>query len=268
MKAIQLALALAPLALSQSDCGGCFCIPDNGGTGDCPDWTPQQDFPSELIEGFLAKKLTNPWGPLTCNPYEDEGCQTNPPQVLVDNADAVCAFKYSTSDCEEYGMITYESEGAASADGAFVTHLHACGLCSTAQDLAVYMANPDMTSAGKKCATKALVSKKWGQTCYENLGYTKPCATIWNFDGIYDGQNCKWVCMKNLFADLNGPPPACEMNACLQCDEDMAGPLFKAFAARTRRRSGLTSAIARTCDEFANLKHEACPAVVSGVEVT
>ena len=47
----------------------------------------------------------------------------------------------------------------------------------------------------------------------------------------------------------NGPPPACALNDCLQCDEDEAGPVFKAVAGRTRRRSGLESAIARPCSK-------------------
>ena len=160
-------------------------------------------------------------------------------------------------------MITYLSEEEAVSDGSVVSHLGACGLCSTAIDLAVYMAIPDMTHAGKICASKALISTKWGKKCYEDLGFTPPCATIWNYDGIYDGQNCKWICIKQLFADSNGPPPACELNDCLKCDEDMAGPKFKDFAARTRRRSGITSAIARGCDDFANIKHDACPAPVA-----
>jgi hypothetical protein len=225
------------------------------------------EFSDDLVNDFKNKKLTNPFADLDCNPYEDEACVTSPAQVMVDMDGVVCAFKYSTEDCSEYSMITYGSQEEADADGAFLTHTGACGLCSTAQDLAVYMANPDMTSAGKKCATKALINESWGKSCYEALGYTTPCASIWNFDGIYDGQNCKWTCITHLFSDLNGPPPTCELNPCLQCDEDEAGPLFKAFAARTRRRSGLASAIARGCDEFPQIIHEACPAPVSVVSV-
>jgi len=38
-----------------------------------------------------------------------------------------------------------------------------------------------------------------------------------------------------------------ERNVCLACDEAHSGPIFKEFAGRTRRRSGLSSAIARPC---------------------
>ena len=260
---------LVSLALSEgvlgsnpipADCGGCFCVPGNGGTDPCPDWVPVTEFSDELVSGFRTKTLLNPFEDLLCNPYTDEKCTTSPPQQHVGVDGAVCAFKYSDdASCDEYSMVTYMSEEEAAADGAFLTHTGACGLCSTAQDLAVYMANPDMTSAGKKCATKGLISESWGKACYEDLGYTPPCASIWNFDGIYDGQQCKWTCIRHLFSDSNGPPPLCELNDCLQCDEDEAGPLFKDFAARTRRRSGLASAIARGCDEFPQIIHEVCP---------
>ena len=62
-----------------------------------------------------------------------------------------------------------------------------------------------------------------------------------------------------LRAPNNGPPPACALNDCLQCDEDEAGPVFKAVAGRTRRRSGLESAIARPCSTVAQIVHEVCP---------
>lgn len=45
----------------------------------------------------------------------------------------------------------------------------------------------DFTDAGKICATKGLLSEKWGLHCYMALGLTRECAKIWNYDGIYDG---------------------------------------------------------------------------------
>jgi len=50
--------------------------------------------------------------------------------------------------------------------------------------------------------------------------------------------------------------PDGSLNACLACDEVHSGPTFKAVAGKTRRRSGLSSAIARPC-----LDAEATPAV-------
>lgn len=260
--AVAVVLALpTQLGATVADCGGCFCIPEEGES--CPDFEPVDTFSDELIEEFKSKALLNPFSDLTCDPYTDGNCETTPARELVGLEGAVCAFKYSSDPtmCSAYEMESYPSEEAALADGAFVTHLGACGLCSTAQDLAAYMANPDMTSAGKKCATKGIINEHWGKKCYEDLGFTPPCATIWNYDGVYDGKECAWTCIRNLRSDNNGPPPLCELNDCLQCDEDKAGPAFKDFAGRTRRRSGLPSAIARSCSEFPQIIHEPCPEV-------
>ena len=49
------------------------------------------------------------------------------------------------------------------------------------------------------------------------------------------------------------------MNACLQCDEDESGPNFAKFAGRTRRNTGLESAITRPCQMNRDLYHEVCP---------
>eukprot|EP00929_Paragymnodinium_shiwhaense_P098288 TRINITY_DN59795_c0_g1_i1.p1 TRINITY_DN59795_c0_g1~~TRINITY_DN59795_c0_g1_i1.p1 ORF type:complete len:298 (+),score=39.57 TRINITY_DN59795_c0_g1_i1:59-952(+) len=236
-------------------CGDCFCIPSDDGLGMCPDFRPETNFSSAVIEELKSKKLVNPFSDLNCNPYKDAECETQPPQQLVDTKTAVCAFKYHDSRKESYELRTYLSAEAAKGDGALVTHTGSCGLCSTAQDLAVYMKIPDMTSAGKKCASKSLFVPSWGKRCYEELGYTEGCASIWQYDGLYDAKHCLGVCLKNIFAHQanNGPPPSCSLNPCLACDETAAGPLFKRFAGRTRRRSGLTSHIARGCEDFAFL---------------
>ena len=230
--------------------------------GDCPDWSPQREFEESLIKEFESKTLLNPFKDLDCNPYKDGSCATSPPQVMVDLPTAVCAFKYSDSTCNEYSMITYESTEAATNDGASVTHTGACGLCSTAKDLATYMSIPDMTHAGKICAMKGIVSSRWGKKCYMKLGFTAPCSEIWNYDGQQTRKKCMTTCIGHLDSPNNGPEPACKLNSCLQCDEDEAGPIFKKFAARTRRRSGILSAITRGCDDFANIKHESCPQIM------
>ncbi len=45
------------------------------------------------------------------------------------------------------------------------------------------------------------------------------------------------------------------LNPCLQCDEDRSGPVFKAVAGRTRRNTGIASALCRPCDEVSPLVH-------------
>jgi hypothetical protein len=92
----------------------------------------------------------------------------------------------------------------------------------------------DFTSSGKICAIKGLFNETEGLECYESLGLTHDCAKIWNYDGIYDGKACALDCLGYVNAPNNGPAPACDLNPCLQCDEEKAGPLFSVYAGRTR----------------------------------
>jgi len=231
-------------------CGGCYCATSNNGTDPCPTPTPQTEFSASVIALYKQKKALWIYS-LRCNPYEDSGCATAPVQTSLSDSDAVCGYVYSGA-CPDnnYEMVTYASPAQAVAAGAFVTHAGSCGLCSTAQDLAIYL-DADFTTAGKKCATEGLLSEAAGQQCYEALGLTAECARIWNYDGIYDGQTCMASCISHLADSNNGPAPACALNPCLQCDEDRAGPIFSSFGGRTRRRSGLLSEIVRPCDTIA-----------------
>jgi hypothetical protein len=71
--------------------------------------------------------------------------------------------------------------------------------------------------------------------------------------------NCFDVCVDFTFlgdGKNNGPPPECKIANCLLCDEQMSGPYFQAVAARSRRRSGLLSMIARSCDVILIVDHE------------
>lgn len=247
-------------------CGDCFCIPSNNGIDPCP----YQDMPetsfSDLAVSIYQNQRALETYSLDCNPYTNASCTTSPPQTLLDSNTTVCALKYAKNkwnlldnpSCTDYAMVTYSSRQAAQNDGAFVTHEGSCGLCSTTVDLALYLTQ-DFTDAGKKCATKGLFNESEGLNCYIALGLTYECAKIWNYDGIYDGKVCGATCSTTLNQPNNGPPPACEINACLECDEENAGPIFTKFAGRTRRRSGLLSEIIRPCSDIAkSIYHNPC----------
>jgi hypothetical protein len=45
------------------------------------------------------------------------------------------------------------------------------------------------------------------------------------------------------------------LNKCLECDEDISGPIFKYESGRTRRNSGIKSEIDRPIDQIYNLTH-------------
>jgi hypothetical protein len=269
-------VALQSRSLAQTTfptCGSCWCVPDDGGLDPCPSNEPQSTFDNATIDGFSAKQPQSIYA-LDCNPYENSTCETTPPQEYLDLGDtAVCAFVYEPgNNCSEYSMRSFPSEEAFKADptssSGVITHVGSCGLCSTAQDLSVYL-REDFTTAGKYCATVGLHNSTAGQLCYEALGLTPNCAKIWNFDGIYDGQQCLEVCLSNLVASNNGPPPACALNPCLECDEVEAGPNFSAIGGRTRRRSGLLSEIIRNCSSIATgIVHDPslnCPEALSSM---
>jgi uncharacterized protein YqkB len=93
---------------------------------------------------------------------------------------------------------------------------------------------------------------------------------MWTYNTIQTREKCFDVCVDFTFEGHpnNGPPPICDIAPCLQCDEDYSGPLFKPVAARTRRRSGLLSKIARPCDDILLVNHkDPCSATSGTTEI-
>jgi hypothetical protein len=81
--------------------------------------------------------------------------------------------------------------------------------------------------------------------CLKKLGFTDACAQIWGFNIENTRAKCMGTCAAT--APTKHKLPDGSLNACLACDETNSGPTFKAVAGRTRRRSGLSSGIARPC---------------------
>jgi hypothetical protein len=179
----------------------------------------------------------------------------NPP---VASAGAVCGVRFE-QDQVRYRLSTFENTAAARTAGFAVTHLGACGTCSTLQDLAVYLEKPDLTAPVRKCGIKWGASA--GLKCLEQLGFSTACAQTW----LYDTQNTRHQCLSVcLWSWIEGESPTRKdgrLNACLQCDEDRSGPVFKATAGRTRRNSGIRSSIPRPNEEIAPLVHDYVPGV-------
>eukprot|EP00466_Bigelowiella_natans_P005205 jgi/Bigna1/53172/estExt_Genewise1Plus.C_160084 len=134
-----------------------------------------------------------------------------------------------------------------------VSFIGSSGLCSTLQDLSAYMQYKDMTSPVRKCGFKGFVSQKWAMKCLSNLGLTEPCAKIWFYNTRNTRKECLGTCLRNVNAPYNKPDGS--LNDCLQCDEDKSGPVFKKVAARTRRDSGLESAIKRPPESISHVNH-------------
>jgi hypothetical protein len=150
-------------------CGDCWCVPDDKGTAPCPPEKPQTEFSDVILSVYKAQVPVNAYQ-LYCNPYTDVDCQTTPVQEMIDNVDAVCAFHYvdSNNTCSTYSLLTYSSRIEAENAGDILTHLGSCGLCSTTQDLAVYLSEfVVMIWFWTKLACRGRLYDSWKNLCHE-----------------------------------------------------------------------------------------------------
>lgn len=176
------------------------------------------------------------------------------PDAHVPQPDKVCGVLPGTTPVG-YRLATYDDADAAEAAGAKVTHEGACGLCSTLQDLAVYMRHPDLTDPVRWCGMLGMTQGDEEMTsCLLELGFTVPCAAIWAFNTKHTASKCQAICLDLLEAPYHEADGG--LNACLQCDEDESGAVFKAVAGRTRRNTGLPSSMCRPCTEVLAVVHE------------
>lgn len=167
-------------------CGGCHCIPENpyDADGGCPTvGVPNMNISRGAIERFKAMEHLNPMN-LTCNPYDTQytgvPCETSPPQLHTELGDAAaCGVIYDTTSLDpdqcptRYRLESFESVGALDAAGAELTHHGACGVCSSKQDLAVYVENVDLTTLGVECSIAGILEFEKGVRCYQRAGYTR-----------------------------------------------------------------------------------------------
>lgn len=128
------------------------------------------------------------------------------------------------------------------------------GLCSTLEDLAVYIEKPDLTEPVRACGLMYPSGPAADHiACLRALGFTEPCAQIWYFNTVHTREACLGPCLLALEAPYNNPDGT--LNECLQCDEIESGAVFRAVAGRTRRNTGVPSAMCRPCSEVERLVH-------------
>jgi len=192
------------------------------------------------IYALRSWRLVNPMEPLRSDPFaapsnEHEETQAYCAAIPVDPSPRV----------RTYRLETFPTERAARAAGGQITHRGRCGACSSLEDLAVYVEHRDLNRAGRLCGLRGTFGDKTQLSCLENLGFTKACAQIWSFNIDHTRSECMGTCAKSIPTKHKRPDGS--LNPCLACDEENSGPTFKAVAGRTRRRSGLSSAIARPC---------------------
>ena len=96
----------------------------------------------------------------------------------------------------------------------------------------------------------------------EEIGFEEPCAETWAYNVLHTRRQCAATCvghyglwnvrndMGDALTDEDG-----NLNPCLACDEYRSGPGFQYAAGRTRRSSGLESAIDRAETEIYPIDH-------------
>jgi hypothetical protein len=217
----------------------CSC---DGKSWEAPEYGEQE------IQEILTWEIVDPPALLTEDPY----AAAAPPSA---DPEAVCGVLPEAPGARRYRLATYGSQAAAEEAGAFPSHFGACGLCSPLVDLAVYMREPDLTEPVRACGLQHLGGDPEEHlACLEALGFDRACAQIWYYNTLHTRDACSAPC----FATLGDPYhlPDGSLNACLACDEEKSGPVFKAVAGRTRRNTGLANALCRPCSEVRPLVHD------------
>lgn len=79
--------------------------------------------------------------------------------------------------------------------------------------------------------------------------------SIWIWNILNTRQKCLMVCLVAWITNEPNNKPDGSLNDCLQCDEDISGPNFKYFSGRTRRNSGIPSAIQRPPEQQYHMEH-------------
>lgn len=207
----------------------------------------------KAIAAFKKKTETNVWPSFKEDPYKNQtkASEAKIQEYLKDRT-IVCAIRYTDSTGTHYEIRDFPDNVTAVSSGFIVTHQGKCGACSNLKDLAVYLER-NLTNVVRSCGLK--VFDRWVTNCLRDLDFTPQCVSIWKYNVYNTKRDCFGVC---IWAWITGKPynnPDGSLNACLQCDEDKSGPVFKYFSGRTRRNSGITSAIHRPPNQIYKMNH-------------
>ncbi|MGB5486657.1 MAG: hypothetical protein WBN06_04660 [Lysobacterales bacterium] len=210
-----------------------------------------------IVDPGNGFKVADPYGSGT-------GDSTRQWQLTANHESQLCALRFSSPDKMDYELMDFESSAAAAAAGFTLTHHGRCGSCSTLQDLAAYLATPDLTTPARQCARRFGLARK--KKCFEEkIGFTAYCSESWAYNARHTKKACLGTCVADygllnlLFHRYPGEnvDETGQLRPCLQCDEEQSGPGFKYSAGRTRRNSGIESAIPRPESEIYPVDHSA-----------
>lgn len=212
-----------------------------------PPWQAQTFDDGELV-AFESSVLLDSPPQLTEDPYDN-------PSLYPHQPDKICGLVPDAQAAGSYRVETFDDEQQLQQAGGVLTHHGACGRCSSLQDLAVYIRNTDLTGPVRACGIEGMSQ---GQDrnieCLQEIGFSLLCAEAW----YYNTLNTRTVCLEQCLVALNEPHhlPDGSLNPCIQCDEDNSGAVFKAVSGRTRRNSGLASALCRPCSTVKRVTHD------------
>jgi len=220
-------------------------------TDTCPDCDGGPFSPPAYDEAFVAGlrawRLLDPPSPVHANPYDS-------PPALPAADTRVCAVRIEDPEERTYRLETWPGARAAAEAGAIMTHDGACGVCSDLESLAVYAEVGDLTQPVRRCAVVGLLlGEERNLKCLYRIGFNAACASIWYWNTVNTRAACQDLCLQQVGDPYHTPDGA--LNDCLRCDEERSGPVFKAVAGRTRRNSGLATALCRPCAEVRPLSH-------------
>lgn len=217
-----------------------------------------------IIDGQFPQSITAN-GFRVADPYSTEAAEiVNQWSSAEGRESEVCAIRFVDSERVRYELRAFESSGAATEAGFLVTHQGRCGSCSGLADLAVYLDRSDLTTPARECARRFGLERK--KRCFEKtVGFTPWCAESWAYNANHTRKECLGTCITDygffnlLFNRYPGPntDDTGQLRPCLQCDEDESGAGFKFSAGRTRRNSGIESAIPRPRFEMYPVDHSA-----------
>lgn len=287
----------------------CYCIPDDENST-CPPLgdriiaaSPEAEIAREFFFGLVVRDASlfrsEPAGcqpfPLVANVLQVEECKGLSGRHSKKDP-IYCAFAYDeNSVCEtakyrivERGTKTKKIRSSkrriakkrpkknSKKLATSITHQGACGACSTAQDLGVYL-TPTVLADAFACNSILQDSTKppkealeEAQACFENIGFTRDCAFVWASnslntnlainaalaaipDGpVFDGPvSCTQCALAILECNQNPAtcgalqlpltPGTCDLSPCVLCDEEVSGPIFQQYAGRTRRNTGIVT---------------------------
>mmetsp|Transcript_25864 Transcript_25864/g.22789 ORF Transcript_25864/g.22789 Transcript_25864/m.22789 type:complete len:204 (-) Transcript_25864:135-746(-) len=168
--------------------------------------------------------------------------------------DGVCGVKFVDGTLDYYTR-SFANEQEAESEGYTVTHGEKCGICSELKILAAWLVHTDLTTPVRKCSAMNWIPG-YMEECMRRLGFTDSCAKLWKDNARWTAKHCGAVCMKSWIFGEQYTSGNRTLNECLECDERNSGPILKAFSGRTRRNSGIITAINRTDNEMYYPKHK------------